>query len=166
MDQQNIIILAFGFLIGLGFLFRRWYVRLPKSYKVSEQISGAYSLSITDLNPRTDEASLKLFLTAHHGFEAAPHVAVELIKKDSEFERFTFQELGVEESFVPVQGKENALEFTFEKRDFLHPIRDRGLKVGRFRFTIIAGEKVLIKSYVFQLSQKFMLIIVGRGKRN
>jgi hypothetical protein len=166
MDQQNLIILAFGFLIGLGFLFRRWYVRLPKSYQVSGQFSGGYYLSITDLNPRTDEASLKLFLSSQNGFTVTPHVAVELIKKSGEFERLSFQELGIEENFVPVQGKEKALEFIFEKRDFLHPIRDRGLKLGRFRFAVIAGEKVLIKTYVFQISQKFMLIIVERGKYN
>jgi hypothetical protein len=166
MDQQNLLFLAFGVLIGLGFLFRRWYLRQPKSYQVSGQFSGEYFLSVTDLNPRTDEASLKLHLTAQHTFESLPYLAVELIKKTGEFDRITFQELGIQDSFAPLFGKEKELEITFEKRDLLHPIRDRELKLGRFRLTVLDNNKVLIKTPVFMLSQKFMLIPVERGKFN
>ena len=166
MDQQNLLFLAFGVLIGLGFLFRRWYLRQPKSYQVSGQFSGEYFLSVTDLNPRTDEASLKLHLTAQHPFESLPYMAIELIKKTGEFDRITFQELGIQDSLAPLFGKEKELEITFEKRDLLHPIRDRELKLGRFRLTVLDNNKVLIKTPVFMLSQKFMLIPVERGKFN
>ncbi len=166
MDQQNLLFLAFGVLIGLGFLFRRWYVRQPKSYQVSEQFSGGYFLSVTDLNPRSNEASLKLRLTTQHPFESPPCLAVELIKKTGEFDRITFQELGIEDHFVPIFGKDKELEITFEKRDMLHPIRDRELKLNRFRLTVMENSKVLIKTPVFMLSQKFMLIPVERGKFN
>ena len=166
MDQQNLLFLAFGVLIGLGFLFRRWYLRQPKSYQVSGQFSGEYFLSVTDLNPRTDEASLKLHLTAQHPFESLPYMAIELIKKTGEFDRITFQELGIQDSLAPLFGKEKELEITFEKRDLLHPIRDRELKLGRFRLTVMDNDKVLIKTPVFMLSQKFMLIPVERGKFN
>ncbi|MCC7319013.1 MAG: hypothetical protein IT219_10810 [Bacteroidales bacterium] len=93
-------------------------------------------------------------------------MAIELIKKTGEFDRITFQELGIQDSLAPLFGKEKELEITFEKRDLLHPIRDRELKLGRFRLTVMDNDKVLIKTPVFMLSQKFMLIPVERGKFN
>jgi hypothetical protein len=166
MSQENIVILVLGALALIGYLVRNWYIRQPKSYTVSEQFAGNFRLSITDHNPKQDDASLKMKFKVSNSIKANAIPAVEFISKKSEFERFTFDELNLEGSYITKNEETGSWDFIFEKRDFLKIIREREIKLNRFRFVVIAEGIPLIKSHVFVFSSKFMLIIVERGKHN
>ncbi|KAF0129839.1 MAG: hypothetical protein FD155_2083 [Bacteroidetes bacterium] len=166
MSQENIIMLAFGVLVLAGYLIRNWYIRQPKSYVVSEQVAGKFRLSITDHNPKQDDASLKMKFRVLSSFEGNAVPAVEFISKKSEFERFTFEELNLEHTLSKTSEADGSWDFIFEKRDFLKVIREKEIKLNHFRFVVLSNGIPLIKSHVFVFSSKFMLIIIERGKHN
>ncbi|PKP51193.1 MAG: hypothetical protein CVT92_13390 [Bacteroidetes bacterium HGW-Bacteroidetes-1] len=166
MDKNSIVFLVLAALAGAALLFRRWYLRFPRSYIVSEQISGDKSLTVTEHNPRFETATIELSVKNLTAFSFMPETAVEFIDTKGEFTRFSLEALEITDVSNTISEDLKHFKCTFEKRDLMRGIRNREIKLNSFRFVALSGQKALIKSHVIAFSTKYMLFRPDSGKYN
>lgn len=166
MDKNSIVFLVLAALVGAVLLFRRWYLRFPRSYKVSEQLSGDKSLTVTEHNPRFETATIELSVKSMTALSAMPETAVEFIDIKGEFKRFSLEELEITDVSNTISEDRKRYSCTFEKRDLMRGIRNKEIKLNSFRFVALIGQKALIKSHIFAFSTKYMLFRPDSGKYN
>ena len=166
MNQDTILVITFGLILFIAYQIRRWYLLKQKSYQVSTQIAGRMVLTISDHNPKQDNASLSLHFKRPQETEYKPEAAIEFLLKKGDFDRQSFESLGIEPTFQVVADSPDSWVLEFEKRDLLKAVREKEIKLNRFRFVVMQNSSPAIKSHVFMFSEKFMLIIVERGKHN
>jgi hypothetical protein len=164
-DQIGILILLI--LFATGFAFRRWYIRQPKTYKISDQHISGWQLLIFDHNPRADGSTIELNCKSNNGSSAAEYkFGMELIQKKRELRKLFFDpasDLKFEQKSLSDQS---GARFFIEKRSLLQLIRNEEIKLNRFRFFVKIGDQQLIKSPEFAFSSKFLIFKPDTGKFN
>ncbi|MBG0782516.1 MAG: hypothetical protein H0S84_09635 [Bacteroidales bacterium] len=164
-DQLGFLILLVIF--ATGFAFRRWYIRQPKSYKISDQHINGWQLLIFDHNPRTEGSTIELYCKSNTGLSARDfEFGLELIQKKRELRKLFFDplsDLKFEQKILPDQS---GARFFIEKRSLLQLIRNEEIRLYRFRFFVKIDDQQLIKSPEFAFSSKFLIFKPDTGKFN
>lgn len=165
MTQEQFSILFFALLIGGALWFRHWYRSKPRTYKVSEQVSGGRLLAVTEINPRWETAAIELKMTSRDAIGNL-QAFVEFIPARGEVLRLSLEELEIDDVIVQIGENSRQCSITFEKRDLMRGIRLREIKPYRFRFVITDQDGFVIKSHVFGFSSKYMLFRPDTGRYN
>ncbi len=165
MTEEQISILFLAIVAGGALWFRQWYRSQPRTYKVSEQISGGRMLAVTELNPRWETAAIELKINSREPLGKL-EAFVEFIPVRGESSRLSITELGIDDVVVSCSADLKQYSITFEKRDLMRGIRHNNIKPYRFRFVAGDGESFLIKSHVFGFSSKYMLFRPDTGRYN
>ncbi len=164
-DQLGTLILVVLFATGYG--FRRWYIRQPKTYKISDQHVNGWQLLIFDHNPRADGSTIELNCKSNKGMQAVDfEFGIELIQKKRELTKLFFNpedELKFQQKNLP---DKSGSRFFIEKRSLLQLIRNEEIKLNRFRFFVKIGDHQFIKSPEFAFSSKFLIFKPDTGKFN
>jgi hypothetical protein len=166
MDTDLIAALVLSLLAGGGIIFRRWYLRQPRSYKVSEMLSGNKKMTVFEHNPRFETATIELLLTDKQQISERIQVAVEFIDKKNEFVRLSLDELGIDEITIKKSYNKTVFSCTFEKRDLMRGVRAKEISLFRFRFVFMVDSMPVIKSGIFAFSSKYMLFKPDTGRYN
>jgi hypothetical protein len=166
MDNDLIAVVVLGLLAGGGILFRRWYLQQPRTYKVSEQVSGVRKLTITEHNPRFETATIEVGLYDKVSLTKEIQTSIEFIDKKNEFVRFSLDDLGIDEVQLKLSDDNKNFSCTFEKRDLMRGIRTKGISFNRFRFVLMTDSLPFLKSHVFAFSTKYMLFRPDSGRYN
>jgi hypothetical protein len=166
MDNDLIAVVVLGLLAGGGIVFRRWYLRQPRTYKVSEQVSGTRKLTITEHNPRFETATIEVGLFDKVLLKEDIQTAIEFIDKKNEFVRYSLEDLGIDEIELKRSDDNKSFSCTFEKRDLMRGIRAKGISLYRFRFVLLTDSMPFLKSHVFAFSTKYMLFRPDSGRYN
>lgn len=152
-------------LIGGAIWFRQWYHSQPRTYKVSEQVSGGRLLTVTELNPRWETAAIELKLISRDPIDGIK-AWVEFVSPRSETLKLSLEELGIDEVVVSYTEDQKQCSISFEKRDLMRGIRQHEIKPHRFRFVISDNEGFICKSHIFGFSSKYMLFRPDTGRYN
>lgn len=166
MSQDILILLAIAVLAVSAYLFRKWYLSLSKSYKVSEQYLAGKKLTITEHNPRKDTATLELKITSNKAFDEPSGVFIEFIDSKNERLKYALHELEINDVENHFSSDKKTCTYIFEKRDLMRGIRNANISLFRFRFTIALDANTLIKSHIFGFSSRYMLFRPDIGKFN
>lgn len=166
MSQDILILLAIAMLAIPAYLFRKWYLSLSKSYKVSEQYLAGKKLTITEHNPRKDTATLELKITSNQVFDQPDGVFVEFINARNERLRYTLHDLEIIDIETHISPDKKSCIYIFEKRDLMRGIRNANISLYRFRFAIALDKSTFIKSHIFGFSSRYMLFRPDIGKFN
>lgn len=166
MNNEIIALIATAILIGSGLLFRRWYLSLPRTYKVSEQWWGTYGLSVIEHNPRFETATIEIICESKTPMAAVDDTGAEFISKKRDFTRISLSDMGIDEVAINATADNCSVSFMFEKRDFMRGIRNKEIKFFRFRFFVKLQTGTVLKSPDFAFSSKHMLFRPDSGKYN
>jgi hypothetical protein len=165
MTEEQISILFLAFVAGGALWFRHWYRSQPRTYKVSEQISGGRMLTVFELNPRWETASIELKISSREPMGKI-EAYVEFIPARGQAKRLSIGELGIDDVTEWYSDDSKQCSIRFEKRDLMRGIRQHEIKPDRFRFAAGDGETFLIKSHLFGFSSKYMLFRPDTGRYN
>lgn len=166
MDKDSLIIVVMVILVTGAVLLRRWYLSIPKSYKVSETRTGDFTLTLTEHNPRFETAEIELLLQFRNEGSDEIVVLVEFLNKKRDFERFSLAALSIEDISISHSNQNKQFACSFEKRDLMRGIRLKGIDLYRFRFVMQVNNTTIIKSPEFAFSSKSMLFKPDTGRYN
>lgn len=166
MSQDILILFAIAALAIPAYLFRKWYLSLSKSYKVSEQYLAGKKLSITEHNPRKDTATLELKITSNQVFDQPDEVFVEFVNAKNERSRHSLHDLEIMDIETHFSPDKKSYSYIFEKRDLMRGIRNANISLYRFRFAIALDANTFMKSHIFGFSSRYMLFRPDIGKFN
>lgn len=164
MSQDTILIIVAGILLGAGILFRRWYLSLAKTYKVSEQYSAGRKLTVTEIDARHENAQIELNIQATQAIAESPQVFVEFISKKKEIQKFGTTELEINSISGEFLNDNKECTIRFLKKELYLAIRRHEIDLFRFRFVVDFGNNQLIKSHIFAISSRNMLYRPEIGK--
>ncbi|MDP3462065.1 MAG: hypothetical protein Q8S18_04675 [Bacteroidales bacterium] len=166
MDKESLAIIVMVILVAGAVLVRRWYLNLPKTYKVSESQTGEFILTVTEHNPRFETATIELLLHYKNERSNEIEVLVEFLNSKREFERFSLAELSIEDIDISHSSQNKQFSCSFEKRDLMRGIRLKEIELYRFRFVMQVNKTTIIKSPEFAFSSKSMLFRPDTGRYN
>jgi hypothetical protein len=167
MTTDETIALVFIIIVaGIFILYRRWYNRQRKIYVASDEVIGGYRLRIVEHNPRTNDA--QVLLNIYHPVKKPDidEVTVEFIDQQRNFEEIKLNELLQEDLPLKTAEDERAVGIRFFKSDFLKAIRNREIKLYRFRFVWVMSSGKKLKTHEMAISVRFIFFKPDSGRFN
>ncbi len=163
MNDETIAIVFILFVIGAFILYRKWFNRRKKIYVASDEMNGGYRLRIVEFNPRTDDAQVLLSISHPSKTLDIDHTAIEFISPKREFQTIKLEELMEEEIKINYDESHQSARLKFYKSDMLRGIRNREIKLYRFRFVWQMESGSKFKTHEMAISARYIFFKPDSG---
>lgn len=163
MNDETIAIIFILFVIGAFILYRKWFNRRKKIYLASDEMNGGYRLRIVEHNPRTDDAQVLLSITHSAKPIQLNDVSIEFIRPDRDFHSIRLEELIEEKISINYTENRRSARLKFYKSDMLRGIRNREIKLYRFRFVWHLSPGVKYKTHEMVISARYIFFKPDSG---
>lgn len=164
MNQENIILIVITILVVIAVVIRRWYIKLPRSYAVSEQFSSGHKLTVIEHNPKDETALIELCLRYSQLMPQPPTLFFEFIGRKKESLRVKAEDLDAIDIETHNNTDTKEIRFLFKKRELLVGMTNKQIPTYRIRFVIAIEPHKLIKSHTLEFNSKLLLFQPEIGK--
>ncbi len=163
MQEETIAIIFILFVIGAFILYRRWFKSREKIYTASDEVIGGYRLRIIEHNPRTNDAQVVIHIQHPMKELDIEEVFIEFISRGREFQLFSIADFFEEEIPVKYAEDQRSASIKFYKSEFLRHIRNRDIKLYRFRFVWIKHNGNKLKTHEMAISARYIFFKPDSG---